>query len=148
MLAKAGTAGSARVVVLGTYNSPRVSDYLVAMEGAAAHAAGVPYIAVSERLWRLRDALPSLEWMRKDGGHPGKALTLLDAVLLYKQLYGAWPAAKAFTVHAPIYGTHSGLKSKLRPADAPGPNADTPRTVAYSATVIGKLLAALEQPGS
>lgn len=143
-LAADGRAKRATVVLLGTYNSPKVSHRLVAMEGAAAHAAGIPYLAVSERLWRLHEAFPSLEWLRKEGGHPGKALTLLDAILLYEQVYGAYPAAKAFVVHAPIYGTHSGLTPQLRPASAPPPSASTPRTVSYPAAAIERLVAALE----
>ncbi len=147
-LANAGHAGGASVLLLGSYNSLSVSHHLVVMEGAAAQAAGIPYIAVSERLWRLHKAYPSLEWLRKAGGHPGKALTLLDAILLYKQLYGAWPAAKPFVVHAPIYGVHTGLKPILRRANAPPPNAGAPQTVAYSASVIGEFVTALEKPSS
>jgi hypothetical protein len=56
-LAAVGRAKGAGVVLLGTYNSPHVSHHLVVMEGAAAHAAGIPYIAVSERLWRLHNAI-------------------------------------------------------------------------------------------
>jgi hypothetical protein len=147
-LTEAGRASGASIVLLGTYNSPSVSHHLVVMEGTAAQAAGIPYIAISERLWRLHKAYPSLEWLRKAGGHPGKALTLLDAILLYKQMYGVWPAVKPFVVHAPIYGVHTGLKPRLRRANAPPPNAGVPQTVAYSATVITEILAALEIPSS
>lgn len=147
-LARAGRERGARVVLLGTYNSPDVSHHLVLMEGAAANAAGIPYIAVSDLLWRLRKADPSLEWLRKEGWHPGNALALLDAMLLYKQLYGAYPAAKGFVVRAPIYGTHSGLKPEIRKADAPPPNPATPRSVAYSTVIVGKLLRLLGKPGN
>lgn len=147
-LAESGRAKGARVVLLGTYNSPGVSPRLVKAEGAAARAAGIPYIAVAERFWRLHQAYPSLEWLRKQGGHPGKALTLLDAILVYEQLYGTWPAATAFVVHAPIYDTHTGLEPKLRRAGDPPPHAGAPRSVSYSAAEIGKLVAALEAPGS
>lgn len=147
-LAGIGRAKGASIVLLGTYNSPRISHDLVVMEGVAAQSAGIPYIAVSEQRWRLHKAYPSLEWLRKAGGHPGKALTLLDAILLYKQLYGSFPVSKSFVVHAPIYGVHSGLKPKLRRANAPPPDASTPQAVSYSASVVGKLLAVLEIPGS
>lgn len=143
-LAGIGHASGASVVLLGTYNSPRVSHHLVVMEGAAARAAGIPYIAVSERLWRLHQAYPSLEWLRKEGGHPGKALTLLDAILVYKQLYRSYPVAKTFMVDAPIYGVHTGLRPKLRDANAPPPNAGTPHTVSYSADALEKLLVFLK----
>lgn len=147
-LARAGHAHGVDVVLLGTYNSPSVSHLLGAMEGAAAKAAGIPYVAVSERLWRLHHAYPSLEWLRKADGHPGNALTLLDAILLYKQFYGAWPAAKAFVVHAPIYSVHTGLKPELRQANAPPPSAGAPQAVTYSGSVMGEILAALEVPSS
>ncbi len=143
-LVKMGRQKGTIVALLGTYNSRDISRHLVMMEDAAAHAAGIPYIAVSEWLWRLHDAYPSLEWLRKAGGHPGKALTLLDAILVYKQLYGAWPTAKTFVVDAPIYGVHTGLKPTLRKADAPAPKANTRQMVTYSAAVMEKLLAALE----
>lgn len=147
-LARMGQAGGADVVLLGSYNSADISHHLVAMEGAAAHDAGIPYIAVSELLWRLHHVYPSLNWLRmKEGGHPGKALTLLDAILVYKQLYGAFPAAKPFVVHAPIYGVHTGLKPKLRRANAPPPSTtpgDTPKVVSYSSSAIAKILAVLE----
>lgn len=147
-LARNGREKGASVVLLGTYNSPAVSHQLVLMEGAAANAAGIPYVAVSDLLWRLRKADPSLAWLRKEGWHPGKALSLLDAVLLYKQLYGSYPAAKGFVVRAPIYDTHSGLKPMLRKADAPPPNPATPQSVSYPAVMVGKLLRLLEESGN
>jgi len=144
-----GRADGANVMLLGTYNSPDISHKLVVMEGAAAHAAGIPYIAVGELLWRLHHAYPSLKWLRrKEGGHPGKTLTLLDAILVYKQLYGAFPAAKSFVVHAPIYGVHTGLKPKLRWASAPPPNANTQQPVSYSGSIIRKLLVVLKKSNS
>ena len=144
-LAEIGRAKGASVVLLGTNNSQPVSHELVVMEGAAAHATGIPYIAVSERLWRLHNAYPSLEWLRKDRGHPGKALTLLDAILVYKQLYGTYPTAKSFTVHAPIYDAHhSGLKPTLRRASAAPPQANEPDTLSYPSAVTGELLLALK----
>jgi hypothetical protein len=146
-LAKVGRAEGARVVLLGTYNSPGISHQLILTESATAQAADVPYIAVTERLWHLHNKYPTLQWLRKAGGHPGKVLTLLDAILLYKQLYGRFPATKAFVVHAPIYDTHSGLTPTLRQANAPPPNTDTPMVVSYSTSVIKELLAVLEKPG-
>ena len=143
-LAEIGQAQGASVVLLGTTNSRPVSHELVVMEGAAAHATGIPYIAVSERLWRLHDAHPSLEWLRKDGGHPGQALTLLDAILVYQQLYGTYPAAKSMTVQAPIYDANTGLRPTLRRASAPPPNANEPRTLSYPAAMTRQLLLSLK----
>lgn len=147
-LAKLAQQQGARVVLLGTYNSQDVSHRLVTMEGAAAHAAGIPYIAVSERLWHLRAKYPSLEWLRKQGGHPGKALTLLDAILVYRQVYGVDPAPRTFVVRAPIYGVHGGLMPRLRLASDPPPHPDTLRSVSYPAAEVAKLLAGLGRPGN
>lgn len=145
-LAKDGRARDAKVILLGTYNSQSISHKLVTMEGAAAQDAGIPYVAVAERFWQLRDAYPSFEWLRKPSGHPGSALTLLDAILIYRQLYGAYPSADAFTVHAPIYGVHTDLEPKLRKADAPPPDSNTPEGISYLPAVIQDLLAVLEKP--
>lgn len=147
-LATIGDAARATVILLGTYNGRQVTPRLVAMESAAARAASIPYVAVSGRFWCLRDLYPSLQWLRRPSGHPGADLTLLDSVLLYRQLFGALPAATGFEVHAPIYGDHSGLEPTLRDASAPPPNADTPMSVSYSAAVVGQLVKALEKPCS
>lgn len=151
-LAQFGHAHSANVVLLGTYNSPDISHRLVTMEGAAAHDAGIPYVAVSQLLWRLHHAYPSLEWLRmKQGGHPGRALALLEAIIVYKQLYGSFPTAKSFEVHSPIYGVNSGLKPQLRRASASPPDTsagDTPKSASYSASTVAKILAVLETKDS
>lgn len=143
-LAKLGKARGVRVVMLGTYNSRRVAHVLATQEANAARVAGIAYVGVVEKLWRLHDAYPSLHWLRDDG-HPAKALTLLDAIALYKQLYGRYPASHALTVDAPIYGNHSGLSSKPRRAKARSPHADTPQQVTYSAAVVAKLVRAVQQ---
>lgn len=148
-LALAALAALARtaqvsVVLLGTYGEPDASQDLVTLEGAAAAAAGIPYVAVAEALWRARAAHPSLRWLREPGAHPGETLTLFDAVLLYRQLYGSFPAATAFTVHAPIYGINATVRPVLMPANAPRGVSDTPHAVSYPADDIGKLLAALD----
>lgn len=136
--------GVTRVVLLGTYQSmPAFSKALVEQEGAAAAEAGIAYVEVSQTLQRLGGAQPTLAWFDADGMHPGKDLTLLEAVLLHRQLFGALPAAQAVVVDAPIYGVQSGLTETLRAADAPAPKADTPRSITYPAGTIRDLLDAL-----
>jgi hypothetical protein len=136
--------GVSRVVLLGTYQSmPAVSKAIVEREGAAANEAGIAYVEVSRTLQRLDRAQPALAWFDADGMHPGKDLTLLEAMLLHRQLFGALPAAQALVVDAPIYGVQSGLTETLRAADAPAPKADTPRTTAYPAEAFRSLLDAL-----
>ena len=84
------------VVLLGTYQSlSAASRLLVQEESSAAADAGIPYIDVSEKLQRLRSAAPELTWFYTDGMHPGKDLVLLDAILVYKQLFGFYPDAKS-----------------------------------------------------
>lgn len=136
-LAEMGRAHGLQVVLLGTYQSlPQASRKLVEEEAAAAAAAGIPYLEVSERLRRLRADAPGLAWLADDGMHPGSDLALLDAVLVYRQLFGAAPGFAGLTVDAPIYTARSGLVADLRAADAPPPNDDTPRQVSYAAGTV------------
>lgn len=139
-LTDTGRGAGASVVLLGTYNSPAVTHELVTMERAAAQEAGIPYVAVAEQFWHMRKVDGALPWMSSDRMHPGKALTLLQAILLYKQLYDSYPQAKAFVVDAPIYGSHSGLTPVLRQAGAQAPNPDTVQGVSYAADEVQKLL--------
>jgi len=136
--------GVASVVLLGTYQSmPAVSKTIVEQESAAAADAGIAYVEVSQTLQRLSGAQPALAWFDADGMHPGKVLTLLDAALLHRQLFGALPAAQALVVDAPIYGVRSGLTETLRAADAPAPSAGTPRGITYAADEVNGLRDAL-----
>lgn len=90
--------------LLGTYQSLlQVSDALLDGEAAAARDAGMPYIAVSGRLAQGRVSLPDAAWFNADGMHPGHDLILLDAVLLYTQMFGNAPPATGFRVDAPMY---------------------------------------------
>ena len=137
------------VVLLGTYQSlPLPSRRLVQEESSAAADASIPYIDVSERLQRLRSKAPELIWFYADGTHPGKDLVLLDAILIYKQLLGSYPAARSFTVNAPIYTSSSGLTQVLRAAESAPPKADTPRKVSYASATADKILAIISKDGS
>jgi hypothetical protein len=136
------------VVLLGTYQSLSLpSRQLVQEESSAAADAGISYIDVSERLQRLRSTAPELTWFYRDGVHPGKDLVLMDAILIYRQLLGSYPDAKAFTVNAPIYTSASGLTEVLRAADSAPPNADTPREVSYASTTVEKIVATIRKDG-
>ena len=97
-------AQGAKPLLLGTYQGlPRASDALLSGEAAAATGAGMPYIAVSGRLAKGKASLPDAAWMHADGGHPGHDLILLDAVLVYTQMFGHAPPAVGFRVEAPMY---------------------------------------------
>jgi hypothetical protein len=93
----------ARPILMGTYQVGRdASQALVAAESKAARTEGMPYIDVSTRLNEGRERVPYDDWFAQ-AGHPGHALVLLEAVLLYQQLYGAPPPTEALIVRAPMF---------------------------------------------
>lgn len=141
-LAELGKERGIQVFLLGTYQRhPAASRYLVERESLAAQEAGIPYVEVSETLQRLLETEPGLSWFADDGVHPGKHLALLNAVLVYRALYGMLPQPVPLTVKAPIYGTRSGLTEELRSAKAPPPLPDTPTEISYSPDTLKRLLA-------
>lgn len=102
-LAQIARDHGARPVLMGTYQvSHDASEALVAAESKAAATNDVPYIDVSRPLNAGRERIPYDNWFAK-AGHPGHALVLLEAVLLYRQLYGASPTAQAVSVRAPMF---------------------------------------------
>lgn len=93
----------AKPILMGTYQvSHNASEALVAAESKAARANDLTYLAVSKRLNLGRERVPYDDWFAK-AGHPGHALVLLEAVLLYQQMYGVLPEAKALEVRAPMF---------------------------------------------
>ncbi|WHZ18384.1 MAG: hypothetical protein OJF55_000533 [Rhodanobacteraceae bacterium] len=93
----------ARPILMGTYQvSHDASEALVAAESKAANADGMPYLDVSRRLNEGRERIPYADWFAK-AGHPGHDLVLLEAVLLYRQMYRAAPQAKPLAVRAPMF---------------------------------------------
>ncbi len=140
-LAALGRKHGVAIVLLGTYQTDPISSRkLVEGEALAAAEARIPYIEVSEKLRHLRSAAPKLTWFAADGIHPGKDLALLDALLVYRTLQGAFPNAGALAIKAPIYGSTSGLTATLRRADAPPPLPKTPSEVHYASGVLETLL--------
>lgn len=102
-LAQVVRAHGARPILMGTYQvSHDASAALVAAESKAATTEGVPYLDVSRPLNAGRAQVPYDNWFAK-AGHPGHALVLLEAVLLYQQLYDAMPQAHAVAVRAPMF---------------------------------------------
>ena len=95
---------SAEPILLGTYQpGTQGSADIEHAESTAAGSDNVPYIAVSKRWLQGRKQFPHANWNWTDGMHPGHDLVLLEAVLLYQQLYGAPPEAKALEVCAPMF---------------------------------------------
>jgi len=147
-LASLGKEKGVHVVLLGTFQGhPGASEHLVAAESSAPAEAGVPYIEVSNKLQRLRNLAPNLTWHAPDGVHPGKHLTLLNAILVHEALRGSLPKPEALTVSAPIYGSGSGLTEALRQSDDPPPRKDTPAEVRYSSDAMRKLIDAIDNEG-
>lgn len=102
-LSRAIRAHGAKPILMGTYQvEPRASQALVAAESDAARDDSIPYVSVSGRLNAGLARVPRGDWFAK-AGHPGHDLVLLEAVLLYRQLYGALPEAKALAVQAPMF---------------------------------------------
>ncbi|MGH8184370.1 MAG: hypothetical protein ACREPH_12000 [Rhodanobacteraceae bacterium] len=102
-LSSAIRANAAKPILMGTYQvTPSASQGIIAAESKAARADGVPYIAVSGLLNEGRKRFAYADWFAK-AGHPGHDLVLLEAVLLYRQLYGTLPQVKALGVRAPMF---------------------------------------------
>ena len=103
VLASIVRSADAKPILMGTYQIDHdASEALVAAESNAAHTDDMPYVAVSTLLNVGRARVPYDNWFAK-AGHPGHALVLLEAVLLYQQLYDALPEAKALGVRAPMF---------------------------------------------
>ena len=136
------TKHGTRTVLLGTYQpGPAASKRLVDAESAAAQAAGITYVEISETLAGLRTRHPDLAWFDADGMHPGRELALLNAVKLHRAIHGEPAAPAALSVVAPIYAPRSGLQESLRAADAPPPLPDTPARADYPREILQILLA-------
>jgi hypothetical protein len=147
-LVSAARKSGAKVYLLGTYQgNSAASKALVAAESAAAAGAGIPYLEVSEKLQLLRTAAPTMRWQAADRMHPGADSALLNAVSLHQAILGKLPLPSAITVHAPIYGTTSGLTETVRSAEDPAPLAITPSAVEYSAESLRIVLRSLH-PGT
>lgn len=96
-------SADAKPLLMGTYQVDHgASEALVAAESKAARSESMPYLDVSTRLNAGRERVPYDDWFAK-AGHPGHALVLLEAVLLYQQLYGGLPEAKPLEVRAPMF---------------------------------------------
>jgi len=109
-LALLARRNGAEPILLGTYQGmPQPSRALVAAESAQAKRLSMTHVGVSQRLQAGLNSAPDAEWFAADHVHPGPDLTLLDALLLYRALFGILPPASALTVEAPLYGAHAGF---------------------------------------
>jgi hypothetical protein len=99
-------ASGAIPMLLGTYQENReAAAHVEAAESKAAQDAGVEYVPVASLLSELRTRHPDMNWFASDGMHPGPDLTLLEALLLSKHVYGTTPPVSSMSVKAPIFTT-------------------------------------------
>jgi hypothetical protein len=80
-----------------------------------------------------------MRWLDRDGMHPGPDLTLLMAVLLYRELRGVAPPTTDIVVHAPIYGVRSGLNARDF-ASRQRPDTSTKASIVYSADALREVV--------
>ncbi|OYT90148.1 MAG: hypothetical protein CFE43_19735 [Burkholderiales bacterium PBB3] len=111
----------AKVILLGTYQQlAAVSVALVEAEATAATRLSITHIPVSQYFQAGVASKHQADWLDKDGAHPGHDLILLEAMLLYRHLFGALPGSSSFSVHAPMRGSASELTSHNYTADRVG----------------------------
>jgi len=140
-LAHVATAHGAKPILLGTYQSmPQVSTALVAAESTAASRLSIAYLPVSNRFQAAIGSAPAAEWLDADHAHPGHDLVLLEAVLLYRQLFGNLPEPGGFSVHAPMYRP-SAKFSMPSPTSHGVASKDVAPAHAYTAARVGIVLA-------
>lgn len=122
-----GRARGLKPVLLGTYQGfAAASEQLGKAESALAERLQISTIPVSSHFVCGRERHPALRWLDTDGMHPGPDLTLLMAILLYRELLGELPAAGELQVEAAIYGARSGPGRIRSPALNPFPLAPHP----------------------
>ena len=127
-------------VLLGTYQgSPDASAALVSAERALANGFDAAYVPVSNYLECGGRENASLRWFDRDGMHPGPELTLLMAVMLYRELFDSSPSATQIVVRAPIYQVSSGLSADEF-ASAQPVLAGTASSITYDAATVRAVL--------
>lgn len=140
-LAHLVAARGAKPILLGTFQTmPQVSAELVRAESAAASRLSIAYIPVSDRLQTAIQSAPGAEWLYADQAHPGHDLVLLEAALLYRQLFDVLPNATGFSVRAPMYKPNAKF-SEPAPISSGVPSKDVTAAHTYSADRIGVVLA-------
>lgn len=134
----------AKPVSMGTYQaSPLVSLELVLAERLATRDE-FPYISVSDHFQVAINSYPSENWLYKDHGHPGHDLILLEAVLLYRTVFGELPKIKEFLVGAPMYTPNAHFLSPS-PLSYIDPSQETLYGYTYTAESVAIVLAVIEK---
>jgi hypothetical protein len=141
VLARIAATHGAKPILLGTYQiMPQVSTELVGAESAAASRLSIAYVSVSDRFQTAIESAPAADWLFADHAHPGHDLVLLEAALLYRQVFGALPNPAGFSVHAPMYGPNTNF-SVPSPTSHSLASRVTPPLHIYTADRIANVLA-------
>jgi hypothetical protein len=103
-------AHGAKAIYLGTYQPNAASSKVLHQaELALTKKMGIDYVAITPLLEIGHSQFPQASWLHADRGHPGSALSLLQAMALYRHVFGEEIATQGFTVSAPIFDTSFGL---------------------------------------
>jgi len=141
VLAHLARTYAAKPILLGTYQgTPAASRRVASAEAAAAAEVGIPYVRVAEPFMQLRDRNPRMSWFAADGMHPGADLTLLEAILLFREVCGSDPSVRAISVRAPIYSFHTPLKPELRSSHESSDLPGVSKGISYESTRMVALL--------
>lgn len=98
------TDASAGIIILGTYQFlPAANYYLREAEAWMSDAINADYANVINAWTIGRQSQPDMEWLYADEAHPGKDLTLLMGLLIYREIFDEWPVAKKLVINGPIY---------------------------------------------
>lgn len=93
----------------------------------------IDYVPVSTRLQKGIAAAPTAEWFFSDHMHPGRELALLEATLLYRELFGTLPHLSGLVVTAPMFGLHATFSANAPISPfASSPDGDTTSGYTYS----------------
>lgn len=139
---KAGKRAGAKVLMLGTYQTdPRHSRSLSDSEKQFAKAASLPApIAVGRMLAEARARAPGLPWLAADGLHPGDALTVAEALMIYRRLTGRVPPRAALIVRGARW------IAATRPPDYASLPDERALARTHDAALVGAVLDALGMP--
>lgn len=138
------TTRGVKAISLGSYQpNPDMTTVLLKSERAVTAQASIDYLDVQTNFMAGKRQHPYLEWLYADKGHPGHDLTLLQAVLLFKHLFGHFPEAKALTVNAPMYKPKSSFATP-NPTSLPALTQDIVLTHHYHQTQLAAIMATLQ----
>jgi hypothetical protein len=113
-------AHGAKAIFLGTYQPKAASSKVLHQaELALTKKIGIAYVAITPLLEVGQMQFPQAPWLHADRGHPGSALSLLQAMALYRHMYGEEIAVQGFTVNAPIFDTSFGLPLQALSSQTP-----------------------------